>query len=104
MISPQRRCMEAINYCTTRCEMFFISCSSAVRRFGNVWGVGDSSRAHADPEHPIDVLLGLDPANGLAKVMQILPEEIGKINIGLEERNRPVLVITNFTAVWAPVF
>ena len=34
-----------------------------------VSGVGHSSVVHADPVHPIDVLLGFNPANGQAKVM-----------------------------------
>jgi hypothetical protein len=34
-----------------------------------VSGVVDVSGAHADPMHPIDALLGLDPGNWRAKVM-----------------------------------
>ena len=56
--------------------MFCYSCCSAVKSYGSVWGgaglggVGrDSSGLHADPVHPIDVLLGLNPANCQAKVM-----------------------------------
>ena len=34
-----------------------------------VSGVGHSSVVHVDPVHPIDGLLGFNPANGQAKVM-----------------------------------
>ena len=50
-------CMEAIKHCTSHCKSV------------GGGGVVDSNGAHTDPVHPIDVLLGLNLANGQAKVM-----------------------------------
>ena len=44
---------------------------------------------------PVDNIADL-PRKPASHRWQILPEEMGKINIGLEDRSRSVLVITNF--------
>ena len=53
----QRRRLEAMTRCTTRCGMFGHSCCSVVRNCGNVVGGGgvNSSGVPADPVCPLDV-------------------------------------------------
>ena len=58
----QWQCMEAIKCCPTHCGMCCHSCCSTVRHCGSVWCGGFLWCTH----WPSDVLLGLNPANGLA--------------------------------------
>ena len=59
------------------------------------WEIATRGRFKDYITPPVDNLTDL-PRKLPSDRWQILPDDVGKINIGLEDRSRPVLVITNF--------